>query len=137
MSPMTKRVAGAAIAASVAAVTVLGVQISNEPDDQSATLAEMPSSKEFVRMAQPDPRVEAMPAQAQVQAQAQAKLHPLQAAAKQNEAQITSINKFHPQLSKYLVDHNQHVSGTRIQGMMPYARIVVSPSSEQQGQVKR
>jgi negative regulator of sigma E activity len=37
--------------------------------------------------------------------------------------------KFNMQLHKYLINHNQHFSGTKLQGVMPYARIIVGPAS--------
>jgi hypothetical protein len=46
----------------------------------------------------------------------------------QSNAQITQIYKYHPQLDKYLLNHNQHALGSRVQGVMPYARIIITPS---------
>jgi sigma-E factor negative regulatory protein RseA len=130
LSPVTKRIAGAAIAASVAAVAVISVQTSNTTNDQAATLAEMPASKEFVRMVRPNQVTDNTTGTAPALT---ASVTPLET----QEAQVSTVKKFHPQLNKYLVDHSQHVSGTRVQGIMPYARIVVSPSESQQGNPQR
>ena len=52
--PALRRVAGLAVAASVAAVAVLGVQ-SMYHDEGPTLVAEMPAAAEYVRIAQPEP----------------------------------------------------------------------------------
>ena len=128
-----QKIAGAAIAASVAAVAVIGVQTMNQTKEAAPSLAEMPSTDQYVRMEQlanvssnkttppayvTTPNVPAMKASATTGGTV-------------SEPQVTQIYQYHPQLNKYLLNHNQHTLGSRIQGAMPYARIVVSPSQFQ------
>lgn len=132
---LKNKIAGAAIAASVAAVAVIGVQINNQSEPTvSPSLAQMPSSEQFVRLAPPTANVNSVAQGVPVPA--------LKASAaitgesQKSEPKLAPVHKFHPQLHKYLVDHNQYVAGSHIQGAMPYARIVVAPV-QQQGQVQK
>jgi sigma-E factor negative regulatory protein RseA len=128
-STVKQKIAGAAIAASVAAVAVIGVQTVNQPKDAAPSLAEMPTTDQYVRMQQlansskvkPKPPTYATtPGAPAMKASASDSAH--------SNAQITQIYQYHPQLDKYLLNHNQHTLGSRVQGVMPYARIVVTPS---------
>ncbi|WP_455211591.1 sigma-E factor negative regulatory protein [Kaarinaea lacus] len=136
-STVKQKIAGAAIAASVAAVAVIGVQTMNQPKEMTPSLAEMPSTDQYVRMEQlansstvqstspafvAKPNVSAMKASASESAP--------------SSAQVTQINKYHPNLNKYLLNHNQHTLGSRVQGVMPYARIVVTPTQAQVQELK-
>jgi len=40
-----------------------------------------------------------------------------------------TTKRFHPNLNKYLVDHNQQTARAAVQGVMPYARIVAQPNA--------
>ncbi|MDH5326499.1 MAG: sigma-E factor negative regulatory protein [Gammaproteobacteria bacterium] len=110
VAPLMRKVSGIAIAASVAVATVVSVQMFTT-DSTAPQVAEMPDSTEFVRL-NPAPSTAATGA---------LPMSPIPANATQ----------YNPQLNKYLVDHNQTVTRSHIQGVMPYARIVVSPSSTQ------
>lgn len=120
-----QKITGAAIAASVAAVAVIGVQTMNRPKDMAPSLAEMPSTDQYVRMEQPASRPAAFPNIASTATGVPA----LKASASNapQDPQVTQIYQYHPQLNKYLLNHNQHSLDSRVQGVMPYARIVVSP----------
>jgi sigma-E factor negative regulatory protein RseA len=127
-----RKIASIAVAASVAAVAVIGVQTMNQSNDAAPSLAEMPSSDQYVRLAQPNPNIaNANVSNANVtNASIGTTIPALKASARQEnsqEAQLVPIIQYHPQLNKYLVDHNQYISGSQVQGIMPYARIVVSP----------
>jgi sigma-E factor negative regulatory protein RseA len=92
---VTKQIAGLAVAASVTAVTVLGVQAWNRDSVMPAQVAETPAP---------------VPVQAQTAAAGVANdKTPL-------PAHIQS------QITHYLVTHNQNTVG--VHGMLPYARIV-------------
>jgi sigma-E factor negative regulatory protein RseA len=128
-STVKQKIAGAAIAASVAAVAVIGVQAVYQPKDVAPSLAEMPSTDQYVRMEQlanSSPATPPPPAYAQTPTTAAMKASASDSA--QSNAQITQIYKYHPQLDKYLLNHNQHALGSRVQGAMPYARIIITPS---------
>jgi len=139
-STLSKRVAGVAIAASVAAVAVLGVQ-STHNSTSEPQLAQMPTSDQYVRMAQP--QVSSNPSANIASIPVQSSLMPaMKASATQSNgpAVVSKLRqemnpnaRYNPHFHKYILDHNQNVSGTRLQGVMPFARIVVSPSSSQQG----
>ena len=143
---MRQKIAGVAIAASVAAVAVIGVQSMNQPKEEAApSLAEMPSTDQFVHLEQSQPsmanasstlNVPAMNAQAMVSPMAPA----LKASASQStgtlenvqqDPNVNQIYQYNPQLYKYLLNHNQYTFGSHVQGVMPYARIVVSPAQPQ------
>lgn len=112
MAPIAKKAAGVAIAASVALGTVLTVQMFSTETGSQPAVAQMPDSSEFVR------------------------LEPASSGASNASSTIainpTPASHFNPQLNKYLRDHNQSVTITHVQGVMPYARIVVSPVEKNQ-----
>ncbi len=131
-STVKQKIAGAAIAASVAAVAVIGVQTLNQPKDTAPSLAEMPSTDQYVRMEQlanssmvtsNPPVYGTTPSTPAMKASA--------SDSTSSNAQITQIYQYHPQLDKYLLNHNQHILGSRVQGVMPYARIIITPSQAQ------
>lgn len=135
--PFKHRVAGFAIAASVAVVAVVGVQNMNGPT-KPAQVAQMPSSSEFVRLAKEQPQApQAMPAQ---QRQMVPQIFPGAPAMTVSSTQSSEpVDKagteYDPRLHQYIVNHNQRVSGGQFQGIMPYVRIVVSPGTvHRQGQ---
>jgi sigma-E factor negative regulatory protein RseA len=140
-APLMKRVAGFAIAASVATIAVIGVQTQYE-SEAPEQIAEMPSSRDFVRI-QNEPQVAVLPSlnapitkdgfttASSVQQRA------LGFAIQNPQKSEPNVVEFNPQLHKYIVNHHQHVSGTRVQGLIPYARIVSSSQSAAQSQVQR
>lgn len=140
-STVKQRITGAAIAASVAAVAVIGVQTMNQPKETAPSLAEMPSTDQFVRMEQ---LANSAAANASNQTYTTAPALKASTSNTPQEAQVSQIYQYHQyqpqQLNKYLLNHNQHTLDSRVQGIMPYARIVVTPSQtstqdlNQQGQ---
>ena len=135
----SQRAAGLAVAASVAAVAVLGVQYMYQQDTQQ--------TQQIAQQAVPEQNPSLMAkknaqrvGQANMQVATQSKEQPgVQAASQQiqqsgiavNSTNSTSniVRKFHPHLNKYLVNHNQHASQV-VQGVVPYARIVAYPNSQ-------
>ena len=111
VAPVMRKVSGIAIAASVAVATVLSVQMFTTETDTAPNMAQMPDRSEFVRLTP-----QSSPANTGT-----LPLNPIPA----------NTATYHPQLNKYLVDHNQSITRSHIQGVMPYARIVVSPSDNQ------
>jgi len=112
-TPITKRLAGVAVAASVAAVAVLGVQTLNRDTSLSSPqqMAQLPvvnmASQAVVQVAE-NPVILSQPIPAQ------------------------TVRHFDPSLNKYLVDHSQQAARAGIQGVMPYARIVAYPAGNPQ-----
>lgn len=108
-----KRLAGVAIAASVAAVAVLGVQ----------TLNRDPSLSPAQQMAQVPAADRGNQAIVQVAENPANLSRPLP---------VQALRHFDPSLNKYLVDHNQLAARAGFQGVMPYARIVAYPAGNPQ-----
>ncbi len=133
-STLGKQVAGLAIAASVATVAVLGVQFmykedglapspqvaqSNVSKNQGSKLqaSNIPLRQEFIHrdvqtVTQPmnpvDPRSQQL--------------------VQQRQAQI--LKQYHPNLNKYLLNHNQRAARGVVQGVIPYARIITNHEME-------
>ena len=124
-STLTQRLAGLAVAASVAAVAVMGVQFIYQEDGQAPVEQIAKTSTTSLPNTSLANRVPTSQALAQ-------------AAARQNIQTVTqSMNpakpalpakRFPPNLNKYLVDHNQQTARAAVQGVMPYARIVAQPN---------
>lgn len=120
-----QRAAGLAVAASVAAVAVLGVQFMYQQDGQAPVQ----------KMAQVPAKLS--PQQNIARANLQRSFQPSLRANIQTVTQTSSISnripqsakRFHPRLNKYLVDHNQQTSRGTVQAIIPYARIVAYPNS--------
>lgn len=108
-TPFTKRLAGVAVAASVAAVAVFGVQGLNQ-------VASVSSPQQM----------------AQVPAVNSGNQAVLQVAENPVASSPQTVPHFDPRLNKYLVDHNQQAARAGIQGVMPYARIVAYPAGNPQ-----
>lgn len=155
---VAKRVAGFAIAASVATIAVVGIQLQNQGEDSVNTqkVAEMPLSSDFVRMTNQASQVAAttttlpvVTPKLSVERAAlenpsvgnantvileQPTLATVRSSTPVIEQQVDTGTsqkipeqiKFDYQVHKYLVDHNQFISGSDIQGLMPYARIISS-----------
>lgn len=113
VAPIATKAAGIAIAASVAIATVVSVQMFTTDPETKPQLAEMPDSSEYVRLTPKS-----------TTANAGIPLNSIPA----------NTATYNPRLNKYLVDHNQTVTRTHVQGVMPYARIMVSPPDN--GQAK-
>jgi len=122
------RMAGFAIAASVAVVAVVGVRNLNEPE-MPAQVAQMPSSSEFVRLPNQQPQIAQMAPQ--VVPQQMVTGTPAMNVSSTQTTLVPVDNtkaEFDPRLHQYIVNHNQHISGGQFQTIMPYVRIVVSPT---------
>jgi len=131
-SSFSKRFAGLAVAASVAAIAVMGVEslYHNDPAvplNQQVAENNTPQSG-FVRLAkQPSP-----PAAATL-ASVNAPLATSPAVrAEILRAHPDIARRIDPRLHKYLINHSQLAARSNIQGvMMPYARIVTYPGAQQ------
>lgn len=124
-----QRAAGLAVAASVAAIAVLGVQFMYQQDGQAPTqqLAQLPTKLSPMQLQQ----------QSVARANIQQAIQPSLRANIQTVTQTSTLpnisSKLTPRtysrLNKYLVDHNQQASAAVMQGVIPYARIVAYPNS--------
>ena len=129
-SPMARRLSGLAVAASVAAVAVMGVQFMYQQDGQvpAEQIAQAPTkvsptasvaNKAFARA----------PIRQNIQTVTQP-MNPTPMTPRLAQQQSPLAQKrFHPNLNKYLVDHNQLTARTAVQGVMPYARLVAQPNA--------
>ena len=134
-----RRLAGLAVAASVAAVAVLGVQFMYQEEGRAPAgqMAQAPSNaspsnvspkasvanQSFARAAI-TPNIQTVtqsmnpPTRTPSLSQQLVQQHPSQLA-----------NRIPPNLNKYLVDHNQQSARMAVQGVVPYARIVADPNA--------
>lgn len=116
-----QRVAGLAVAASVTAVAILGVQFMYQQDGQTLTPQMAQTSSGLSPIAQSQPSRVQQSLQANIQTVTQSSVtmaHPPK-----------PVKQFHPRLNRYLVDHNQQAPRAAVQGMIPFARIVAYPNS--------
>jgi len=140
-SSFSKKVAGFAIAASVATIAIVSVQMKNSEDPQKIAL--MPESSEFVRLANEPPVVASnsqqpvlvpqtgngfsnastIVGQQELLSQGTVKGQPLtQEEALQNiRAQL---------LHQYVLDHIQYASGSGVYDVIPHSRIVASTQQQ-------
>jgi sigma-E factor negative regulatory protein RseA len=121
--PLSRRIAGLAVAASVTAVAVLGVQFTYKEDGAlpAQPLAQAPVKPNFMRAgtAPADINIQTVTqTRSQLFNQSLKPVTPLQSIAKRPPAV----------LSKYFIDHNQQAARV-VQGVMPYARIITYPHS--------
>lgn len=117
--------AGLAVAASVAAVAVLGVQFMYQQDAQApvAQLAQQGSpTQDTTLMAKKNAQRVGMQSNIQTVTQSSNASNSTAVAIKKD------LKRYHPHLNKYLVDHNQQ-SSQIVQGVVPYARIIAYPNS--------
>jgi sigma-E factor negative regulatory protein RseA len=123
-SSIGKQMAGLAIAASVATIAVLGVQFMYKEDGLAPTqqIAQANSAKIPVNK-------ELFGRDVQTVTQAINPVDPRsQQLAQQHPAQI--LKQYHPNLNKYLLNHNQRAARGVVQGVIPYARIITYPDME-------
>jgi negative regulator of sigma E activity len=123
-SSMGRRLTGLAIAASVAAVAVLGVQFMYQQDGMAPTqqFAQAPVARAPLAMA-PERNIARVDVRPNVQTVTQTS-RPANASL----AAAQEFKRFHPNLNQYLVDHNQLAPRLVVQGVLPYARIVAVPN---------
>ena len=129
-----KRLAGLAVAASVAAVAVMGVQLMVQEDGQgpAGQIAQTPTTLSPNVAATNQALARAAVAsniQNVTQSMESSSLTPqrVQQLSQQSPSQLA--NSIYPKLNKYLVDHNQQSGQIVVQGVMPYARIVAHPNA--------
>jgi len=138
-SSMTQRLAGLAVAASVAAVAVMGVQFMYQQDGQAPTeqIAKTPvtsppntSSSHSLSTNQTLAQAAARQnIQTVTQSMSSTKMAPQFSQQLSQQQLANSTKRLHPNLNKYLVDHNQQTARAAVQGVMPYARIVAHPNA--------
>lgn len=145
LTPVMKRVVGFAIAASVAAIAVMSVQSTQDPafqSEQMQELAVMPAESEFTRLPSTDvARVDTTMAGVTISNVTPNSTPTIQVLSSFPNSKIPTNTlaanyQSFPNLKKYIVDHNQRVLSSPVQGVMPYARIVISRSPTR-GQVQR
>jgi len=138
-SIVTKKVAGFAIAASVATIAVIGVQsqYSDEPQQMATT---MPDNSEFVRLAKENPatsNVQPVITQKPSSGYSTASTMVHQPQVLQQNSVNSPVNKFNPQLHQYIVIHSQQASGAGVHDIFSSARIASSPHQISADQVQR
>ncbi len=128
-----KQMAGLAVAASVATVAVLGVQFMYKEDGlvPSPQIAQtntsiiqgskLPANKQLLRRDIQTVTQTMNP----VNPRAQPLSQPL---AQQRSTQ--NLNQYHPNINKYILNHNQRAARGVVQGVAPYARIITYPDME-------
>ena len=134
-SSFSKRFAGLAVAASVAAIAVMGVESLYHEDPgvpRSQQVAENKAApSEYIRLAkQPSPPPGATLASVNAPLATSAAAS-LAARAEMLRAHPEIARRIDPRLHKYLINHSQQAGRSNIQGMMPYARIVTYPGAQQ------
>ncbi|MCF6338260.1 MAG: sigma-E factor negative regulatory protein [Gammaproteobacteria bacterium] len=124
-----QRVAGLAVAASVTAVAILGVQFMYQQDGQTLTpqMAQTSSGLSPIAQSQQVARANLQPSR--VQQSLHANIQTVTQSSVTMAHPPKPVKQFHPRLNKYLVDHNQQAPRAAVQGMIPYARIVAYPNS--------
>lgn len=124
----TKKVAGFAIAASVATIAVIGVQSQNQ--DPASQVVVMPENSEFVRLSE--------------ESTTTANVNPVivpkasdgfstasSAVSQKPVPQLKPVRKFDPILQQYIVNHAQYASGSGVNDIFSHARIVASTQEKQ------
>ena len=137
-----KQMAGMAVAASVATVAVLGVQFMYKedvtaPSPQIAQLqgsqlqaskiqgSKLPANKQLLHRDIQTVTQTMNPVNPRTQQLVQPLSQPL---TQQHPAQ--TLKQYHPNISKYLLNHNQRAARGVVQGVAPYARIIAYPDME-------
>jgi len=140
-SSFSKKVAGFAIAASVATIAVVGVQVKNQ--EQPQQVASMPQSSEFERLPKDAPLVASENRQQIIVPQAssgfstastvmsQQELVPQDKLSEHALAQKEALQNLQAQLlHQYVLDHNQYASGSGVYDVIPHSRIVASTQQQ-------
>ncbi len=128
-SSWRQRVAGLAVAASVTAVAILGVQFMYQQDGQTLTPQIAQTSSGLSPIAQSQQVARTNIQQSRVQQSIRANIQTVTQSSTPMAHSPKPVKQFHPRLNKYLVDHNQQAPRAAVQGMIPYARIVAYPNS--------
>jgi len=138
-SAVTKKVAGLAIAASVATIAVIGVQSQNSDEPQQMATT-MPDTSEFVRLAKENPatsNVQPVITQKPSSGYSTASTMLHQPQMLQQNSVNSSVKKFDPQLHQYIVIHSQQASGAGVHDIFSSARIASSPHQISADQVQQ
>ena len=126
-----KRAASFAIAASVATIAVFTFSSTNNIDQTSDELAQMPDSSEFIRLSKSKsvaPKsTNALPSDSQLTENVLVS-QPLGSVPLSAKSTVKSPDQ---KIQRYIINHNQHISSSRLQSVMPYARIVVTKTNNQ------
>jgi negative regulator of sigma E activity len=125
---LTKKVAGFAIAASVATIAVIGVQSQNQ--DPASQVVVMPENSEFVRMNKQSPMTAnvnpvIVPETSSGYSTASSTV------SQKAVPQLKPVRKFDPILQQYIVNHAQYASGSGVNDIFSHARIVASSQDKQ------
>ncbi|HEB92872.1 MAG TPA: hypothetical protein ENI94_05285 [Gammaproteobacteria bacterium] len=144
-SRLSKRFAGLAVAASVAAVAVMGVE-SLYHEDPAAPLNQQVAKNtsppsDYIRLAKQPSLPTAAPLASVVNApltispqttpSSPLAASPLTARTEMFRVHPEIVRRIDPRLYKYLINHSQQAARSNIQGVMPYARIVTYPGVQQ------
>jgi len=132
-----QRLAGLAVAASVAAVAVLGVQFMYQQDASApiqpvaqAPAGLSPAPQQNIARATIQPQFhQPQPFQSQIGSSLRSNVQTVTQSAGPVARIPATAKYFNPRLNKYLVDHNQQASTAIVQSVIPYARIVAYPNS--------
>lgn len=132
-----RRVAGLAVAASVAALAVMGVDTLYRDDPAAPVPAQLAqkgdASSGYARIAKQS--LQPAATLASVNAPVAGAVPDATLAAARAEvlrAHPELIRRIDPRLHKYLINHSQQAARANIQGAMPYARIVTYPGVQHQ-----
>lgn len=130
-----KKVAGLAIAASVATIAVISVQTQNQDDPQQ--IVAVPKNSEFVRLKK----------ESSMTASTNRVIAPKATSgfstastptSRKSIPQLRPTRKYDPILQQYIVNHSQNVSGAGVHDIISHARIVASSQNKlSAGQVQR
>lgn len=132
-SSIGKQMAGLAVAASVATIAVLGVQFMYKEDGlvPSPQIAQTNASK--IQGSKLPANKQLLHRDIQTVTQTMNPVNPrtqqlAQPLTQQHPAQI--LKQYHPNINKYLLNHNQRAARGVVQGVTPYARIITYPDME-------
>ena len=126
---ITKKVAGIAIAASVATIAVIGVQTQNQ--DQPSQVVAMPENSEFVRLQNQSSMTASAKPRVVVPNSTSGFSTASSSVSQQAIPQLKPVRKFDPKLQQYIVNHSQYASGVGANDIFSHARIVASSQNRQ------
>jgi len=133
-----KRAASFAIAASVATIAVFTFSSTNTVEQATSELAQMPDSSEFIRLSKSKsvaPKTMDMRSPEPHLTENVLVSQPLSSIPLTAKSPISNndhqISNYDHQIQRYIINHNQQISSSRLQSVMPYARIVVTKTNKQ------
>ena len=122
-----KRMAGLAVAASVATVAVLGVQFMYQEDG-------MVSTQQMAKVPVPDVKTAKAPVN---QTHNRQDIQTVTQSFQQSPVLNQPSKQMLPQIHKYLLDHSRRASGSMPQSVMPYNRVIPNPDTDNIAQQKQ